>query len=232
MKGALVVNEELWAGPELKVQYAAFHLQRMDRSLDPPERNAWNVAIEASGAIINTGWQQVFYPHFDAFLSTARSIPEIIRCCFGVDTARVMQPWFGSLPQAEQTARHNFQIQYAQYYDAFRKLPLSNVRHIVEHRLGVPDVKVTISGQFGLIYVGSPTDPVPTSETRDIADPTLAFLAKPTRVHPRWQDFTIEGRPLFAESKDYLDQARQLIKDARRIAVSVHAGIKLTAPPS
>ena len=52
------MDEELWAGVELKLQNAEFHLQQMARSLDPPEPTAMNVALEASGAIIDTGWQR------------------------------------------------------------------------------------------------------------------------------------------------------------------------------
>jgi hypothetical protein len=53
------------------------------QSLEPPERTQWNVALEASAAILATNWEKSFYPHLDAFLSTTRSIPEIIQCCFG-----------------------------------------------------------------------------------------------------------------------------------------------------
>jgi hypothetical protein len=55
------------------------------RSIQSPEQTAINVALQASGAIIDTGWRRSFYAYLDAFLSTARSVPEIIQCCFGVD---------------------------------------------------------------------------------------------------------------------------------------------------
>jgi hypothetical protein len=103
------MNEEIWAGADLKVRYGRFHLLRMERSLDPPEQTAWNVAIEASGAIINTGWQQTLYAHFDAFLSVVKSVPEIVRCCFGVDLANTtMKAWFDGLSPAEQASRNGF----------------------------------------------------------------------------------------------------------------------------
>jgi hypothetical protein len=227
------MNDELWAGAELKIEYGRFHLQRMERSLDPPERTAMNVALEASGAILNTGWQQSLYPHFDAFLSVVRSIPEIIRCCFGTDlVTKQMRTWFDSLSPAEQDSRQEFQKRFTKPYDDFRALALGNVRHIVEHRTGVPDVEVTISGQFGVVYVGGPTALVPASETRQIDDPNLAFLAKPRRLHPQWQDFTVEGRPLFAECQQYLDRAGALANEARQLSIQVHSTIKLTRPPS
>ncbi|MGH6636950.1 MAG: hypothetical protein ACRED0_12755, partial [Gammaproteobacteria bacterium] len=66
----------------------------MDRSLQPPEQTTNNVVLEASGAIIDTGWQRSFYAHFDAFLSATRSVPWIIQCCFGADLANnVMRDW-------------------------------------------------------------------------------------------------------------------------------------------
>jgi hypothetical protein len=73
--GELSTHEELWAGVELKLQYAEFHLQQMSRSLEPPERTHMNVALEAAGAIIGTDWQISLYAHFDALLSAARSVP-------------------------------------------------------------------------------------------------------------------------------------------------------------
>ena len=46
------MHEEMWAGVELKVQNAEFHLQRMEQSLNLPEPTALYVALEASGAIL------------------------------------------------------------------------------------------------------------------------------------------------------------------------------------
>ena len=59
--------------------------------------------MQAGGAIIDTGWQRSIYPHLDAFLSTTRSIPEIIQCCFGVDDGnREIRDWFDKLSPDEQ----------------------------------------------------------------------------------------------------------------------------------
>ena len=88
------MDEKLWAGAELKLQNAEFHLDMMGRSVQPPEQTAINVALQASGAIIATGWHRAF-AYFDAFLSAARSVPEIIQCCFGVDLGHPdMEEWF------------------------------------------------------------------------------------------------------------------------------------------
>src|ERR1700730_8417137 len=107
-RGSLM-DEKLWAGVELKLLYAEFHFDMMGRSIQPPKQTSINVALQASGAIIGTGWQRSFYAYLDAFLSTGRSVPEIIQCCFGVDLGhREMKKWFNALTADEQVRRHDF----------------------------------------------------------------------------------------------------------------------------
>ena len=72
----------LWAGVDLKVSYAGFFLGQMTSALQP-QRTQTTVALE--GTIVGNLWQQSFYPNFDAFLAMTRSIPEVIKCCFGKD---------------------------------------------------------------------------------------------------------------------------------------------------
>ena len=230
--GGSSMHEELWAGVELKLQNAEFHLQGMGRSLEPPERTATNVALQASGAIIDTGWQRSFYAHLDAFLSAARSVPEIIQCCFGVDEGHpIMKSWFGKLRETERLRRHEFKKQFKISYDGFRALPLGTVRHISEHRTGVAPVKVTISGLFGVTYIGGPVTRVPITETRHIDDPALSWMAKPVPLRqPSWDDFDIEGQPMFPACQDYLNGARALMEKARSISGLVHGINSLTSP--
>ena len=225
------MHEELWAGADLKVEYAWFHLRRMGQSIEPPERNDMNVALQASGAIIDTGWQVSFYAHLDAFLSAARSVPEIIQCCFGKDPAKVMKDWFDKLPAEEQVRRREFAKQFKKHYEEFRAPPLGTARHISEHRTGLAPVKVAISGLFGVIYTGSPASRVPISETRQIDDPTVAFLAKPIPLQPRWDDFDIQGQPLFPACQEYLARARALVEEARHLSRQVHT-CRLSSPPT
>ena len=159
--------EELWAGVELKIQNAVFHLRQMEQSLDPPEQTQENVALQVSGAIIHTDWQRSIYAHFDAFLSATRSVPEVIQCCFGVDLGHpVMRIWFDKMVDAERDRRKEFKKEFKTAYDTFRALPLGNARHISEHRSGVAPVVVTITGMFGITYVG---DPVKHSQCRNSA---------------------------------------------------------------
>jgi hypothetical protein len=83
----MLTHDELWAGVDLKIENAQFHFDAMIRVLQPqsPER-VGTYTIEGMGTVISGSWHRPFYAHFDAFLSASRSVPEIIRCCFGVDT--------------------------------------------------------------------------------------------------------------------------------------------------
>jgi hypothetical protein len=49
------MHEKLWAGPELKLQYAQFHFDMMSWSIQQPEPTSYNVALQSSGAIIDRG---------------------------------------------------------------------------------------------------------------------------------------------------------------------------------
>jgi hypothetical protein len=174
------MHDDLWAGVNVKNKYAAFHLLRMWRSLDPPERTHMNAVLEASGAILDTAWQQSFYPHFDAFLTASRSVPEIINACFGTDTgSREMREWYQTLDQEEKHRRSEFTRQFDDTRRAFGKLPLSEARNVSVHRTGVTPVTVATTGFFGVTYTGNQIKLIPGSETREIDDPQYAFLARP-----------------------------------------------------
>jgi hypothetical protein len=52
------MNEHLWAGADLKAGYAEYHLEKMNRALEPPERTGRHAAMLSSGAIIGHEWQR------------------------------------------------------------------------------------------------------------------------------------------------------------------------------
>ena len=79
------MHKDLWAGIELKLRHSEFHIREIEQSLMPDQ--AEMAYADASVAMIGTDWQLPFYAHFDAFLSVVRSVPEIIRCCFGTALA-------------------------------------------------------------------------------------------------------------------------------------------------
>jgi hypothetical protein len=97
------MRDKLWAGTFLKLENASFQLEQMQRALDGPPRTGISVAQQASGTIIDGQWQRSFYACLDAFLSAARSVPDIIQCCFGRDKGHPkLKTWFKSLPTDEQ----------------------------------------------------------------------------------------------------------------------------------
>jgi hypothetical protein len=230
----VTTQPDLWPGIDLKLEYARFHFGGMSGALRPPEPRR---QIAVQGSIDGDSfrdWHLKFYAHFDAFLSAARSVPEIIRCCFGKDTAnRLMRDWFDGLDPSERSRREEFGKRFTSNYKAFRNLPLGMARHISEHRTGVPPVTVTINGRFGLTYIGDPLTRVPTSEMRPVQeDDQFGWLARPMTVHPMWQNFDTDGRPLFETCETYLDSARSLIGGARKLAEVVHGDNPLSPPPS
>jgi hypothetical protein len=226
--------DELWAGVALKLEHAAFHLRRMEQSLEPPERTAINVALQASGAILDTGWQRSFYAHLDAFLSAARSAPEIVQCCFGVDERNhEMKTWFEQLPSDEKTRRNRFKNQFEPAYKSFRALRLGTLRNISEHRTGFAPAAVTISGLFGVTYIGSAVKPIPLTEARPGGQPDFPWMDRPIPVPlPRWDHFELEGRPLFPACQEYLNGAQDLVNTAHQICDVVHGNMPLSFPPS
>jgi hypothetical protein len=135
------MHEELWAGVELTIDNARFQFEGMNRALELPEPTAYNAALESSGAIVGGNWYRPFYAHLDAFLSAARSIPDIVQSCFGInDGNRKMKDWLAAMDQDERDRREKFRMQFQADYDAFRGLPLGTARHISEHRTGFPPV--------------------------------------------------------------------------------------------
>ncbi len=230
------MHQTLWAGPELKLEYAAFHIEEMRRAVvqRPPESD--QVAQIAAGAIIDNGWQTRFYPHFDAFLLAARSIPEVIQCCFGIDNGAPdpIKTWLKTLGPAEKKRRQDFTDKFAPAYKHFRDdLPLSNTRHTIEHRTGVAPIEVNISSFYGVTYVGGPTSHLPLAETRSLPDPVMPSMLKPTPLpQPSWRDFKIDGRPLFETVDEYQDAAHELVSHARGISQLVHGAHSVTAPPA
>jgi len=232
----LTMHEELWAGVELKIQNAEFFLEQMGKALLPPDRTPMNIALESTGAIIETRWQRSFYANLDAFLAMVRSVPEIIQACFGADLgSREMKAWFNRLTPAEQTRRKNFAAQFKTVHDTFRALTLSNARNITLHRTGVAPVEVNITGRFGVSHIGTPIKHVPTSESAHIIagdDPALQWAATlpPDPLQPTWTDFNIDGKPLFPECQAYLQEARNLVAQARSISQNIHGNNTLTPP--
>lgn len=222
------MHDELWAGPELKLDYASFHFQKMATSVSPRERTAYDVGYIATA---DAGPQRAMFTYFDAFLSAARSIPEIIQCCFGHDLNSHMRLWFDGLELDEQKRRDDFRNQWTDYA-TFRNLRLSNTRHTIEHRRGyASDLEAKVTGRFGVVYVGGPAKPILATEMPPIDNPQLPLMVGLTPVEPRPDQFTINGEPLFDVCRAYLDAAQKVVTDSRAISNRVHGGYGVTPPP-
>jgi hypothetical protein len=229
---AVSKHDELWAGVDIKLGHAQFFLTEMSASLERPR----NAVQESAGTIIGN-WQQSFYAYLDAFLAMARSVPEIINCCFGHDRSPMMVEWFRALDRAEQERRKSFSRDFVVGgYDTFRQHLLSTERNISFHRAGFPAlVQVTHTGLFGVTYIGGPAKGIPIAATRPSAEAIaqgmpVGVFQQSVPVWPLWSDFTIDGKPLFDECRSYLELAGQLVEQARRITQRVHGDADLTPP--
>ena len=228
-EGVAMSNGDLWSGASLKLEYASYFLNKMERSLNPPPRTHENVVQESAGAILATNWQQALYANFDAFLAMARSVPDILNCCFGKD--RVLYAWFDKLPGDKQRRRTEFSNRFKAGYEQFRKHYLTDERNNSLHRIGISGATVAHTGLFGVQYVGTAVTPINASETRPIRpDDPHPWMSRQIPVRPRWSDFTIDEKPLFDECRNYLELANDLVEDARKIANEVHGSDSLTPP--
>jgi hypothetical protein len=231
----------MWDAIEHKLEGAEFFLNEMGRDLvSPAVGNPTMAAIAiSSGAVVSHPWQRRFYHHLDAFLAITRSIPDIVRCSFGIDP--VLGSWLKSLDPAEIARREEFQTEFTTPFSDFKRLPLSGARNVTMHR-GVAPVEVQINGRWG-VYRGGPLERVPESETPEIVagdDPALMWAAtEPSRaIEPRASDFwlivaTAFGTTrleLFPECAKFLQEARNLVKQAGKICQDVHGSEKITPP--
>ena len=73
---------------------------------------------------------------------------------------------------------------------------------------------------------------MPLSETRQIDDPDLEFLAQPRQLFVDWAEFEIEGKPLFAECREHLDAASAVIEQGRKITNAIHGTKPVSTPRS
>jgi hypothetical protein len=235
----------MWDAIENKLDGADFFFGEMGRDLIPPYvGNPTMTAIAiSSGAVVGHPWQRRFYHHLDAFLAITRSVPDIVRCCFGIDSSKPMRHWLSSLDPAEIARRKAFQGKFDKLFVDFKQLPLSGARNVTLHRSGVAPVEVQITGKWG-VYKGGPLERVPESETPTIVagnDPALmvASMQPPQSIEPRASDFLVivatasgqQKMQLFPECKEFLQKAKNLVGEARKICQDEHGSGRITPPP-
>lgn len=225
------MHENLWAGPELKLSYASFHLEKMQQVLGPADWTQADIAQLSSGLIVDRAQQRSLFPHFDAFLAAAHAIPFLIQCSFGYDDYGKIKSWFKTLPPDEGNRRKEFRRRLKPLLDAFLLRPLSNARNVSFHRSGHADVVVRCSGRYGIEYVGSPTEPLPAAEYPVIRNPQQPVMAHAVPLEIRPGDVTVDGKPMLDVCQEHLDEAGKLIAKSRVIAALAHGNAAITPPP-
>jgi Protein of unknown function (DUF2934) len=230
------VYEELWAGVGRRISNARSSLAEMVHSLQNDPRAEARAIAAGVPVGMPTGWEESFYAALDAFVTTARSVPEVINCCFGHDRSAQMRDWFSGRPPAEKARRQTFSTNFRDDFEGFRTLDLSNERDVTVHRRGYPDVVITITGRWGE-YTGTPISRLPMVESeppivRDTDALKWAATQPPNPIRVTPNDFTIRGKPLFDECRLYFEAAENLVVKGRAIAAAVHGTDPITPPPA
>src|ERR1041384_3796742 len=127
------MQDELWAGLDRKLANAKFHFEHMWSSVLPPSGRMAAI-MESNGQISDTKWQEAFYAYYDAFVSTTRSVAQVLQCCFGYDKYPKIDAWFKTLSKDEQCRRLDFCKQFKPHFRQFDRHPLGTARHVSEHR--------------------------------------------------------------------------------------------------
>jgi hypothetical protein len=187
------MHEELWQGIDFKLAEAHFFLDRMGKTLLPPQHSdrRWHQSYGPAVA----QWQPDFYFYLDAFIGATRSVPDVIQKCFGWDW-RSKGEWPQPPDSDEVGRRDKFQAEFTGPYLEFHRQPLSRVRVGTFHWMGMPSVKARARVFCGQEYTGRPGQLVPSTAPRQFppgTDPAfLALFSKPMAVEPYWEDFTLE----------------------------------------
>jgi hypothetical protein len=203
------------------------------------------VMMSCAGTIIHHPWQDEFDPALNAFLSSTRSVPDIVSKRCGYDEYGDGKKWLRSLDSNEQDRRKQFRDQFKLKFKPFCNHPLSVERKEVGHWSGVAHWEVRIKGHFGKTYIGGPTTRLPDTECAPPyggKDAALAWITSKNILPlvPSWSDFwwvipqqngTMLSLALFANCKQYLGEAENLTAHARRLYASIHEGQTFTLPP-
>ena len=233
---------------DLKMAEAEEHLEKMGQALIHPRHRPnmpahYAALLSSPGTIIHHEWHSRFNAEVNAFLSTTRSVPDVIQNRFGYDPHK-RNTWLLSLDPLEQGRRMNFQTQFKTKFALFQQLPLNKERNEAHHGSGVAHWEVRVKGRWGT-YIGGPKKPIPSTESPPVVpgeDPALAILAASSirPVEPMHTDFwwalpqangSVSSLPLFPECKRFLEAAQTLVNSARQLFLSIHYGKPFTLPP-
>lgn len=206
--------------------------------LQRPGAGSHLFAIAASGTILHHPWQDHIWRELNNALSCAYSAVQIARFRYGYDDSKKeLRRWLASLPVAEQNCRKQFEKQFKPILKVFNDDPLSDQRHIAEHRKGSAIARVRIAC-LDVCFIGSPTVRVPDSYTRSSFGDgdeaiVLAAICRPFTVEPKQSDFWFidPDRPMFPEVERYLKEAEKAVQQGESIAAAVFNGTRPTIYP-
>jgi hypothetical protein len=232
-----------------KLNEARAHLLEMGQVIIHPSRKAdfprhLVAMMSCPGTMIHHPWQEEFDRALNAFLTSTRSVRDIISKRFGSDEYGNGKKWLRSLDSNEQARRKQFRDQFELKFKSFDEHPLSVERKEVAHWSGVAHWEVRINGRFGETYVGGPTARLPDADCPPPYEGEDAALAWITSTNilplvPGWSDFWwvipqqngTKSLPLFTTCNEYLGKADDLTEHARRLYESIHQGQTFTLPP-
>jgi hypothetical protein len=231
-----------------KLREAAEHLKTMGKVIIHPRHRPGFTSHQAallscSNTVIWHLWHDRFNSALNAFLSAARSVPDVIRNRFGYDRPK-KNTWLSRLDPEEKKRRELFGQQFENEFKLFRQLPLNEERNEAHHGSGVAHWEVVVHGHWGT-YVGGPLQPLPQTESREPPpgeDLPLGWLegACTRELEVSWTDFwwvipqaarPSVRLPLFAECKNFLGQAEALADKGRRLFNEIHNGQPFNLPP-
>ena len=220
---------DCWTNIEEKLESAQRQLREASRDINPelPPRYA---AILSTGAdVSDPRWRAKLSSHVSAFLVECRSVPDIIKSCFGVDSNK----WVNTLAPDEQRRRRKFQNSFK--YESFKHLGLSRARVDTVHLQGFVEIWVKVGKGYSPLQELADAEiklflfgPDPASQWADSLPPRPArYLLK----HFFFKTVGARYKPLFPECESYLRRTRELVEKARKLCERVHIGHKLTKPP-
>ncbi len=232
-----------------KLEEAGKLLTKMEQVIIHPRHKpgftATHVAImSCPGTIVGHDWHKEFEATLNAFLAATHSVPDIITKQLGRDAHDMRLPWYRRLGEEEKKRREKFQREFDKNLGKFRQHPLSDERHEVIHRSGLPHWEVRVKGRYKT-YIGGPMNPLPAVEQWPIIpreDPAFWLLANstPLPLEPTAADFwwviaqpsgPDRSLPLFDECRAFLRAACDLGAHARQLHQAIHQGQTLTKPP-
>ncbi|MBI3407538.1 MAG: hypothetical protein HY040_04180 [Planctomycetes bacterium] len=182
-----------------KLSEARAHLHEMGQVMIHPSHKSGfprqlAVMMSSAGTIIHHPWQEHFDRALNAFLSSTRSVPDIIFKRCGYDKYAGGKNWLQSLDSNEQDRRRQFHDQFESKFKPFCDHPLSVERKEVAHWSGVAHWEVRINGHFGRTYVRGPTTRLPNTDCPPPyagEDAALAWITSTNNLPlvPSWPDF-------------------------------------------